>query len=73
MQFSVIQRILGIFLMVFSSAMLPPMLVSIYYLDGAFESFLYAFGFTLVGGISIWLPAKNAKRVISNIKAATLT
>ena len=62
MQFSVIQRILGIFLMVFSSAMVPPMLVSFYYLDGAFESFLYAFVVTLVGGISIWLPVKNAKR-----------
>ena len=62
MQFSVIQRILGIFLMVFSSAMLPPMIVSFIYLDGAFDSFLYAFAFTLIVGISIWLPVKNAKR-----------
>ncbi|MFO7604419.1 MAG: TrkH family potassium uptake protein [Gammaproteobacteria bacterium] len=62
MQFSVIQRVLGIFLMVFSSAMLPPMLVSVIYLDGAFESFLYAFIVTLVSGISLWLPVKSVKQ-----------
>jgi len=53
---------LGILLMVFSIAMLPPMLVSFIYLDSGFDSFLYAFAIILIAGISIWLPVKNARR-----------
>ena len=61
MQFFVIQRILGVLLMVFSFTMVPPMLVSIIYLDGSFEPFFYAFAVTLITGIVAWLPVKNYK------------
>ncbi|MCK5722939.1 MAG: potassium transporter, partial [Gammaproteobacteria bacterium] len=61
MQFFVIQRILGILLMIFSFTMLPPMVVSIIYLDGAFEPFFNAFAVTLITGIIAWLPVKNYK------------
>ena len=47
MHFSVVQRILGILLMVFSLSMLPPVLVSLWYQDGAATSFL--FGFLVIG------------------------
>lgn len=62
MQFSVIQRILGLLLVIFSSTQVPPMLVSIVYADGAFVSFFYAFAITLITGIVMWLPVKNQKK-----------
>jgi len=62
MQFLVIQRIVGLLLMIFSSTMLPPMLVSVIYLDSNFESFFYAFAVTLITGIVLWLPVKNQHR-----------
>lgn len=61
MQLLVIQRIVGILLMVFSFSMVPPMLVSVIYLDGAFEPFFDAFATTLITGIVLWLPVKNRK------------
>lgn len=61
MQFFVIQRILGILLMVFSFTMIPPIIVSIIYLDGAFEPFFDAFAVILITGIVVWLPVKNYK------------
>ncbi len=62
MQFFVIQRIIGFLLMVFSFTMVPPMLVSVIYLDGGFEPFFYTFAITLITGISIWLPVKRNKQ-----------
>ncbi len=62
MQYFLIQRILGLFLVVFSSTQIPPMIVSIIYADGAFTPFFYAFAITLITGIVMWLPVKNVKR-----------
>ena len=62
MQFFVIQRILGILLMVFSFTMVPPMIVSVIYLDGAFEPFFNAFAVTLITGIIAWLPVKTYRK-----------
>jgi len=62
MQFLVIQRIVGLLLVIFSSTLLPPMLVSIIYLDGNFASFFYAFAVTLITGIALWLPVKNQRQ-----------
>ena len=62
MQFFTIQRILGLLLVIFSSTQIPPMIVSIIYVDGAFEPFFYAFAITLITGIVLWLPVKNYKK-----------
>ena len=62
MQLFVIQRILGILLMVFSSTMLPPILVSFIYNDGAMMPFFDAFAVTLITGIVCWLPVKSYHR-----------
>jgi len=62
MQFFVIQRIIGFLLMVFSFTMVPPMIVSVIYLDGAFEPFFNAFAVTLITGIVAWLPVKTYKK-----------
>ena len=62
MQLLVIQRIIGLLLMIFSSTMFPPMVVSIIYLDGNFEPFFDTFAITLITGIALWLPVKNQRR-----------
>ena len=62
MQLFVIQRIIGILLMVFSFTMIPPMVVSVIYLDGVFEPFFNAFAITLITGMIAWLPVKTFKQ-----------
>ena len=62
MHLLVIQRILGILLMIFSLAMLPPLLTSVIYLDVTFEAFFYSFAVILISGIVLWLPVKNRKQ-----------
>ncbi|MGD8547648.1 MAG: TrkH family potassium uptake protein [Thiohalophilus sp.] len=61
MHLFVIQRILGILLMVFSLTMLPPLLVSFIYIDIAFEAFFESFAVILISGIVLWLPVKRQK------------
>lgn len=62
MQFAVIQRILGLLLILFSFTQVPPMLVSLLYMDGELVAFFYAFAATLIIGIMLWLPVKNQKK-----------
>ncbi|MDZ7661391.1 TrkH family potassium uptake protein [Thiohalophilus sp.] len=62
MHLLVIQRILGILLMIFSLAMLPPLVTSVIYLDVTFEAFFYSFAVILISGIVLWLPVKNRKQ-----------
>lgn len=62
MQLRVIQRILGLLLMVFSFTMLPPVVVGIIYGDGALGAFLAGFAVTLVTGCLLWLPARRHVR-----------
>ncbi len=51
-----VQRVLGLLLMLFSVTMLPPVIVSTIYQDGALAIFLESFGIMLVAGLVIWLP-----------------
>lgn len=62
MQLSAIQRILGLLLMLFSTTMLPPIVVSMIYQDSFYDSFLLAFGLTLLTGILLWLPVRKNRR-----------
>jgi trk system potassium uptake protein TrkH len=62
MQLLVIQRILGLLLVIFSSTLLPPIAVELYYQDGSVLPFVEAFTLTLVGGILLYLPVKNQKK-----------
>ncbi len=62
MQLAAIQRILGLLLMLFSITMLPPVLVSLFYSDGFYISFLFGFALTLGTGLLIWLPVRNNRR-----------
>lgn len=62
MHLSVIQRILGLLLMIFSTTMLPPVAVSLYYHDGSLAPFLQGFAILFVAGFLVWLPARRSKR-----------
>lgn len=62
MRLLAIQRILGLLLMVFSSTLLPPVVVSLWYGDGEYIAFVTAFLIILGIGIISWLPARNSKR-----------
>ncbi len=62
MQFTTIQRILGLLMMVFSTTMLPPALVSWWYDDGAIAPFLLGFISVLVVGFLFWLPVRGMRR-----------
>lgn len=55
----VIQRILGLLLMLFSVTMLVPAAVSLLYADGQVQLFLDAFGILLAVGLLAWLPARR--------------
>lgn len=57
-----IQRILGLLLMLFSFAMLPPALVGFIYGEASLWAFVYAFGILLVMGVAIWLPVARSRR-----------
>jgi len=56
----VIQRILGLLLMLFSVTMLVPAAVSLLYADGQFDLFLDAFAIVLAAGLLAWLPARRS-------------
>ena len=59
MQLKVIQRVLGVLLALFSTTLIPPILVSVYYNDGAIISFVDAFVLTLVTGIAFFYPVRK--------------
>jgi trk system potassium uptake protein len=62
MNFLVVQRILGLLLMLFSLTMLPPIGVSLHFNDGNWQPFFYAFVALLVTGLVAWLPVRKRIR-----------
>ncbi|MEZ5589610.1 MAG: TrkH family potassium uptake protein [Gammaproteobacteria bacterium] len=58
----VVQRLLGLLLMVFSLTLLPPVLVGLWYGDGAVMPFLLGFALTLLLGTVTWLPVRKVQR-----------
>lgn len=65
MHFSIISKILGLLLMLFSLTMLPPIFVSLWYADGSYAAFILAFGITLVTGAAAWFPVYTIKHELS--------
>lgn len=59
MQLGIVQRIIGLLLLVFSLTMLPPVLVSLIYGDGATWPFVYGFLLLIATGSAIYYPARN--------------
>jgi trk/ktr system potassium uptake protein len=62
LHFTVIQRITGILLMLFSFTLLPPMMIDLIYQEHTFDSFLTSYLLLLGTGVVLWLPVKNIKQ-----------
>lgn len=62
MHFTVIARVLGIFLMLFSLSTLPPILVSMWFDDGATWAFISTLILTFFMGFLLWLPVRRARQ-----------
>ena len=62
MNWAVVQRILGLLLMVFSLTMLPPIIISLIFKDQAWLSFVEGFGLTFVAGVLCWLPVHKQRK-----------
>lgn len=62
MRVSVVQRILGLLLMIFSATMLPPALVGFLYQDTSIRVFIEGFFIVLASGFVLWFPVRQASR-----------
>jgi len=62
MQLLVIQRILGILLVIFSFTMLPPVFIGLIYDDLSVSPFIKGFFLLFIIGALLWFPARNKKR-----------
>jgi trk system potassium uptake protein TrkH len=62
MNWTVVQRILGLLLMVFSLTMLPPVAFSIVFADQAWLPFVEGFALTLIAGVLCWFPVHRQRK-----------
>ncbi len=62
MQFLVIQRILGLLLVIFSFSMLPPVAVGLIYNDLSITPFIKGFLLVFIVGAIMWFPVRSRKR-----------
>jgi trk system potassium uptake protein TrkH len=62
MHYSLISRILGVLLMVFSLTLLPPMVVSLIYDDGSMRGFVLAFIIIFISGFVLWFPVRKYRQ-----------
>ena len=61
MHLTVSLRILGMLLMLFSSAMLVPLVIAVLDDDNTITGFLSAFSITFVSGLVLWLPVRHVR------------
>ncbi|WP_417582206.1 TrkH family potassium uptake protein [Nitrincola sp.] len=61
MHYQLTLRVLGILLMLFSLAQIPPIAVSFYFVDGAHRAFISAFFILLFCGFLLWVPFYRVK------------
>ncbi len=62
MNWTVVQRVLGLLLMMFSVTMLPPIAISLLFDDQSLLSFLEGFALTMLAGLLLWAPVRNQKK-----------
>jgi len=62
MQLTIILRIIGMLLMIFSVTTLPPIVVSLIYSDSTLMPFVITFLATLLAGLVIWFPVRNHRK-----------
>jgi trk system potassium uptake protein TrkH len=73
MHFSVIARVLGLLMMIFSFTLVPPMLISVLYQDATLNAFLYALLITFGIGLMVWLPVRNHKQELKTRDGFVIT
>lgn len=61
MHISISFKILGVLLMLFSSAMVPPLVLALMAGDKTIPGFVSALVITFVSGLALWLPLRKAK------------
>ena len=61
MHFSIIQRIMGQFLMLFSITLLPPVVIDLLYQEHSAHAFFYSYLLLLSIGFLLFLPVKNKR------------
>ena len=62
MQLSIVAKTIGLLLMVFSFAQVPPLIIDLIYSEGEYLSFVYSFALTVLGGLILWWPFKEVKK-----------
>ena len=62
MQLSIVAKTLGLLLMVFSFAQVPPILVDLIYSEGEYLTFVFSFILTVLGGFLLWWPFRDIKK-----------
>ncbi len=62
MNWTVVQRILGLLLMMFSVTMLPPIIIAMIFKEQSWLPFLEGFGLTLAAGLIFWLPVHRSRK-----------
>ncbi|MBT4244628.1 MAG: potassium transporter [Gammaproteobacteria bacterium] len=62
MQLSIVAKTLGLLLMVFSLAQVPPVLVDLIYSEGEYLTFVFSFILTVFGGLVLWWPFRTIKK-----------
>ena len=62
MNWTVVQRILGLLLMMFSLTMLPPIIISLVFKEQSWLPFIQGFGLTLLAGFILWLPVHGSRK-----------
>ena len=61
MHLSISFRILGILLMLFSSAMLVPLIIALLADDNTVSGFLSALSISFLSGLALWLPTRGSR------------
>ena len=62
MNWTVVQRILGLLLMMFSLTMLPPIIIALIFDESNWLPFVEGFGLTFAAGLLIWLPVHRSRK-----------
>lgn len=62
MNLTVVQRILGLLLMIFSVTMLPPIVVSVIFAEESWMPFVGGFLAANIAGLLLWLPVRHANK-----------
>lgn len=62
MNWTVVQRILGLLLMMFSLTMLPPIIIAVIFEEPSWVPFVEGFGLTLAAGLLFWLPVHRSRK-----------